>query len=149
MLDEPVAGLDPLSRADFLALIASFHASGMTVVMVSHSMEDLAVLADRILVLSEGRMFSLGTPTEVFADPAALKAVGLAAPAPQAFANALREAGFALNRALYDEEALAADIAAQLDGIANGTGEVAADAGNAAPGAACGDLCAEGGVDHG
>ena len=149
VLDEPVAGLDPLSRADFLALIASFHASGMTVVMVSHSMEDLAVLADRILVLSEGRMFSLGTPAEVFADPAALKAVGLAAPAPQAFANALREAGFALNRALYDEEALAADIAAQLDGIANGTGEVAADAGNAAPGAACGDLCAEGGVDHG
>ena len=149
VLDEPVAGLDPLSRADFLALIASFHASGMTVVMVSHSMEDLAVLADRILVLSEGRMFSLGTPAEVFADPAALKAVGLAAPAPQAFANALREAGFALNRALYDEEALAADIAAQLDGIANGTGEVAADAGNAAPGAACGDPRAEGGVDHG
>ena len=84
VLDEPVAGLDPLSRADFLALIASFHASGMTVVMVSHSMEDLAVLADRILVLSEGRMFSLGTPAEVFADPAALKAVGLAAPASQA-----------------------------------------------------------------
>lgn len=149
VLDEPVAGLDPLSRADFLALIASFHASGMTVVMVSHSMEDLAVLADRILVLSEGRMFSLGTPAEVFADPAALKAVGLAAPAPQAFANALREAGFALNRALYDEEALAADIAAQLDGIANGTGEAAADAGNVAPGAACADLHAEGGVDHG
>lgn len=149
VLDEPVAGLDPLSRADFLALIASFHASGMTVVMVSHSMEDLAVLADRILVLSEGRMFSLGTPAEVFADPAALKAVGLAAPAPQAFANALREAGFALNRALYDEEALAADIAAQLDGIANGTGEAAADAGNVAPGAACADLRAEGGVDHG
>ncbi len=154
VLDEPVAGLDPLSRADFLALIASFHASGMTVVMVSHSMEDLAVLADRILVLSEGRMFSLGTPAEVFADPAALKAVGLAAPAPQAFANALREAGFALNRALYDEEALAADIAAQLGGIANGTAEAAADAGNAdagnaAPGAACGDPRAEGGVDHG
>ena len=149
VLDEPVAGLDPLSRADFLALIARFHARGMTVVMVSHSMEDLAALSDRILVLSEGRMFSLGTPAEVFADPAALKAVGLAAPASQAFANALREAGFALNRALYDEEALAADIAAQLDGIANGTGEVAADAGNAAPGAACGDLCAEGGVDHG
>ena len=63
--------------------------------------------------------------------------------------NALREAGFALNRALYDEEALAADIAAQLDGIANGTGEAAADAGNAAPGAACGDPRAEGGVDHG
>ena len=114
VLDEPVAGLDPLSRADFLALIASFHASGMTVVMVSHSMEDLAALADRILVLSEGRVFALGTPAEVFADAAALKAVGLAAPAPQAFASALREAGFPLPRALYDEATLAADIAAAL-----------------------------------
>ena len=114
VLDEPVAGLDPLSRTDFLALIASFHARGMTVVMVSHSMEDLAALADRILVLSEGRVFALGTPEEVFADAAALKAVGLGAPAPQAFASSLREAGFILPRPLYDETALAEDIAAFL-----------------------------------
>ena len=73
VLDEPVAGLDPLSRADFLALIARFHARGMTVVMVSHSMEDLAALSDRILVLSEGRVFALGTPAQVFADAASLK----------------------------------------------------------------------------
>lgn len=114
VLDEPVAGLDPLSRADFLALIGSFHAAGMTVVMVSHSMEDLAVLSDRILVLSEGRVFALGMPADVFSDAAALKSVGLGAPAPQAFANSLREAGFALGRPLYDEESLADDIAAQL-----------------------------------
>lgn len=116
VLDEPVAGLDPLSRADFLALIARFHARGMTVVMVSHSMEDLALLSDRILVLSEGCVFALGAPAEVFADAAALKAVGLAAPAPQAFASSLREAGFHLPRDLYDEAVLAADIAAQLSG---------------------------------
>lgn len=126
VLDEPVAGLDPLSRADFLALIASFHASGMTVVMVSHSMEDLAALSDRILVLSEGRVFALGAPAEVFADAAALKAVGLAAPAPQAFASALRDAGFALPRALYDEASLAEDIAAQLEVARSSAG--AADA---------------------
>lgn len=84
--------------------------------MVSHSMEDLAALSDRILVLSEGRLFRLGTPAEVFADVAALKAVGLGAPAPEAFAASLREVGFTLGRDLYDERTLAADIAAQLAG---------------------------------
>lgn len=79
-------------------------------------MEDLAALSDRILVLSEGRVFRLGTPAEVFADAAALKAVGLGAPAPEAFAASLREAGFELGRDLYDERTLAADIAAQLAG---------------------------------
>ena len=101
VLDEPVAGLDPLSREEFLGLIRELHAGGRTIVMVSHSMEDLAALSDRILVLSEGRVFRLGTPAEVFADAAALKAVGLGAPAPEAFAASLREA---------------ADIAAQLAG---------------------------------
>ena len=76
VLDEPVAGLDPLSREEFLGLIRELHAGGRTIVMVSHSMEDLAALSDRILVLSEGRVFRLGTPAEVFADAAALKAVG-------------------------------------------------------------------------
>ena len=65
VLDEPVAGLDPLSREEFLGLIRELHAGGRTIVMVSHSMEDLAVLSDRILVLSEGRVFRLGTPAEV------------------------------------------------------------------------------------
>ena len=70
VLDEPVAGLDPLSREEFLGLIRELHAGGRTIVMVSHSMEDLAALSDRILVLSEGRLFRLGTPAEVFADAA-------------------------------------------------------------------------------
>ena len=119
VLDEPVAGLDPLSREEFLGLIRELHAGGRTIVMVSHSMEDLAALSDRILVLSEGRLFRLGTPAEVFADAAALKAVGLGAPAPEAFAASLREAGFTLGRDLYDERTLAADIAAQLRGGAD------------------------------
>ena len=109
-------GLDPLSREEFLGLIRELHAGGRTIVMVSHSMEDLAALSDRILVLSEGRLFRLGTPAEVFADAAALKAVGLGAPASEAFAASLREAGFTLGRDLYDERTLAADIAAQLRG---------------------------------
>lgn len=116
VLDEPVAGLDPLFREEFLGLIRELHSDGRTIVMVSHSMEDLAALCDRILVLSEGRVFRLGTPAEVFADAPALKSVGLGAPAPQAFASALREAGFTLGRPLYNEKTLAADIAAQMTG---------------------------------
>lgn len=116
VLDEPVAGLDPLSREEFLGLIRELHSDGRTIVMVSHSMEDLAALCDRILVLSEGRVFRLGTPAEVFADAPVLKSVGLGAPAPQAFASALREAGFTLGRPLYNEKTLAADIAAQMKG---------------------------------
>ena len=116
VLDEPVAGLDPLSRTDFLQLIADLHDSGLTVAMVSHSMEDLAALSDRILVLSEGELFALGTPAEVFADAPALKAIGLGAPAPQAFASSLRDAGFELPRPLYDVTSLADDLAAQLGG---------------------------------
>ena len=67
VLDEPVAGLDPQARTEFLQLIAELHAQGITVVMVSHSMDDLALLCDRILVLKEGEQFALGTPAEVFA----------------------------------------------------------------------------------
>lgn len=82
--------------------------------MVSHSMEDLARLCERILILSEGRIFALGAPDEVFADPAALKAVGLGVPAAQALAVKLRQAGFKLDRPLYDMSSLAEDIAAQV-----------------------------------
>ena len=114
VLDEPAAGLDPKSRREFLSLIKELHSRGTTVVMVSHNMEDLAVLCTRILVLKEGRQLMLGTPEEVFADAALLKSVGLAAPAPQALAARLRDAGFSLPRALYDVNTLADDIASQL-----------------------------------
>ena len=60
VLDEPVAGLDPQARAEFLQLIAELHAQGITVVMVSHTMDDLALLCDRILVLKEGEQFPVG-----------------------------------------------------------------------------------------
>ena len=114
VLDEPVAGLDPKARAEFLALIRQLHQSGLTVVMVSHCMDDLAALCDRILVLKEGAQFMLGTPAEVFADPALLKSVGLGAPAAQSVALNLRERGFALPRMLYDAETLADDLAVEL-----------------------------------
>lgn len=121
VLDEPVAGLDPQARREFLALIKGLHASGLTVVMVSHCMEDLAELCDRILVLSEGRQLMLGAPEEVFADADLLKSVGLSVPASQSLALRLRQKGFELPRSLYDVDSLADDIAAALvPGARNG-----------------------------
>lgn len=116
VLDEPAAGLDPKARADFLGMVKQLHASGTTVVMVSHSMDDLFALADRLLVLSEGRVLRLGTPEEVFADGEALNAVGLGLPAPVRFANSLREAGFPLPEELMSEEHLADAMAEALKG---------------------------------
>ncbi|MCG5015027.1 energy-coupling factor transporter ATPase, partial [Collinsella aerofaciens] len=83
-----------------LDLIAQLHAGGLTVVMVSHSMDDLARLSDRVLVLNEGRQFAFGSPTEVFSHGDELRAIGLDVPAPQKLASELREAGVNLPRDL-------------------------------------------------
>ncbi len=114
VMDEPVAGLDPRAREEFLALIRRLHADGLTCVLVSHSMDDLARMADRVLVLNEGAVLTCGTPAEVFADEEALHAVGLGVPAAQALAARLRREGWPLARPLYDEQSLAADLAALI-----------------------------------
>ena len=114
VMDEPVAGLDPVAREEFLELIDELHRSGLSIIMASHSMDDLARLADRVLVLADGEVFRLGTPQEVFADVEGLRSVGLDAPAAQRFASELRDAGFSLAPQLYDVESLADAIASQL-----------------------------------
>ena len=120
ILDEPVAGLDPAARADFLALIAELHRSGLTVVMVSHTMDDLARYCDRILVLKEGSTFALGTPEEVFLHAEELRAIGLGVPSAQKLANDLAQAGIELTDRLYDTASLADALAALYHG-AEGT----------------------------
>lgn len=114
VMDEPVAGLDPVAREEFLDLIDELHRSGLSFIMASHSMEDLARLADRVLVLHDGEVYRLGTPENVFSDVEGLRAVGLDAPAAQRFAEELRMEGFVLPQRLYDIETLADAIAEQL-----------------------------------
>ncbi len=114
VMDEPVAGLDPVAREEFLELIDELHRSGLSIIMASHSMDDLARLADRVLVLADGEVFRLGTPQEVFADVEGLRSMGLDAPAAQRFASELRDTGFSLAPQLYDVESLADAIASQL-----------------------------------
>lgn len=117
VLDEPVAGLDPASRNDFLELIGDLHTTrNMTVVMVSHNMNDIARLADRVLVMHEGEVAFIGSPEEIFTQYASeLREIGLDIPHAQRLANELREQGMPLPEKLYQPETLADEIAALLD----------------------------------
>ena len=121
VLDEPMAGLDPAARRDFLALIDRLHREGLTVVMVSHSMDDLANCCDRIVVMNEGAVFADGTPAQVFVHANELKSIGLGVPAAQRMALSLVQAGVPLRcDKLYTVEALADELAGMLLGCADG-----------------------------
>ena len=126
VLDEPMAGLDPAARRDFLELIDRLHREGLTVVMVSHSMDDLANCCDRIVVMNEGAVFAEGTPVQVFAHADELKSIGLGVPAAQRMALALTEAGVPLRRGgLYTVESLADELVDLLIGRSGGPSNVA------------------------
>lgn len=121
VLDEPMAGLDPAARRDFLELIDRLHREGLTVVMVSHSMDDLANCCDRIVVMNEGAVFAEGTPAQVFAHANELKSIGLGVPAAQRMALSLVQAGVPLRcDKLYTIESLADELAGMLLGCADG-----------------------------
>lgn len=94
VLDEPTAGLDPRGRAGLRRLLAELRAHGVTIVQVTHSMED-AARADRVVVLDESRVIADGTPAEVFSpeNAARLHACGLGIPRPLAYARELEENG--------------------------------------------------------
>ena len=121
VLDEPMAGLDPAARRDFLELIDRLHREGLTVVMVSHSMDDLANCCDRIVVMNEGAVFADGTPAQVFVHANELKSIGLGVPAAQRMALSLVQAGVPLRcDKLYTVESLADELAGMLLGCADG-----------------------------
>ena len=126
VLDEPMAGLDPAARRDFLELVDRLHRDGLTVVMVSHSMDDLANCCERIVVMNEGAVFAEGTPAQVFAHADELKSIGLGVPAAQRMALALTEAGVPLRRGgLYTVESLADELVDLLIGRSGGPSNVA------------------------
>ena len=125
VLDEPMAGLDPAARRDFLELIDRLHRDGLTVVMVSHSMDDLANCCDRIVVMNEGAVFAEGTPAQVFAHADELKSIGLGVPAAQRMALTLAEAGVPLRcGGLYTVESLADELENLLIGRSDGSSNV-------------------------
>ena len=92
ILDEPAAGLDPKSKKDILDLVASLRKeAGITIILVSHSMEDVADYVDRIIVMNKGTVFMDGTPREVFSHGAELEQVGLSAPEVTYIVKELKE----------------------------------------------------------
>ncbi len=107
VLDEPTAGLDPAGRRSILEMIRQLHAAGgLTVIMVSHSMDDISTLATRLIVMSRGEVAMTGTPREVFKNREQLSSIGLGVPQAAELAYQLRLAGFALPEDLYTSDEL-------------------------------------------
>ncbi len=105
VLDEPTAGLDPAGRRSILSMIRELHAAGgLTVIMVSHSMDDIASLATRLIVMSQGQVVLSGPPREVFTRQEELRAIGLGVPQAAELAHALIAEGFDLPGDLYTLE---------------------------------------------
>ena len=102
ILDEPTAGLDPKGRDDILEQIRILHDEyKMTIILVSHSMEDVGKLAERIIVMNNGEVALEGTPSEVFKEVETLERIGLAVPQVTYLMRALREKGFDVSDEIY------------------------------------------------
>ena len=120
VLDEPTAGLDPKGRDEILDQIALLHEKkDMTVILVSHSMEDIAKYVERIIVMNRGEKMYDGTPREVFAHYKELEAVGLAAPQVTYIMNALRENGILVSSEATTVEEAADEILRVVSGEKN------------------------------
>ena len=102
ILDEPTAGLDPAGRESILANILNYRKeTGCTVVLISHSMDDVARFADRLVVFDRGGIAMDGTPAQVFDRAEELKAMGLTVPAATEIALALRARGIDIPESIY------------------------------------------------
>ena len=112
VLDEPAAGLDPQGRRDIFGGIRAYNReTGSTVVIVSHSMEDMAQYCDDVAVMAHARLLMTGTRDEVFARADELEAVGLDIPVITKLSSLLRQGGMPLDPGLYTLEAAEAALA--------------------------------------
>ncbi len=111
VLDEPTAGLDPAGREDILSQIKAIHSQGkMTVILVSHSMEDVAKLVDRLIVMNEGKVYADGTVDEVFSKGKELRNIGLNVPQISVLIDELVSRGLDINANIYTVEAAKNEI---------------------------------------
>ncbi len=117
ILDEPAAGLDPRSKEEILSQIDALHREHkMTVVLVSHSMEDVASRAERLIVLADGEIRLAGSPAEVFQDAAVLEELGLALPQMTLLMHRLRQAGKEVPMNVFSVGAAKEAILRMMDG---------------------------------
>ncbi len=117
VLDEPTAGLDPAGRENLMANIRDYHRNkGKTIILVSHSMEEIARNVDRILVLKNAHVLMQGTPAEVFARGEELLSAGLDVPQITRIAMELKRRGVDIDPAVYTVEALERQLLALRKG---------------------------------
>ena len=98
VLDEPTAGLDPLGRKELMTLFKKLHKSGMTIVLVTHLMDDVAEYANRVYVMEKGRLVKGGKPSDVFQDVVFMEEVQLGVPKITAFCKRLADRGVSFKR---------------------------------------------------
>ena len=120
VLDEPTAGLDPAGRENLMANIRDYHRNKKrTIILVSHSMDEIARNVDRILVLKNAHVLMSGAPAEVFARAEELLSAGLDVPQVTQVARLLREKGLPIDPAVYTVEALERELLALREGGAS------------------------------
>ncbi|MCL2354280.1 MAG: ATP-binding cassette domain-containing protein, partial [Defluviitaleaceae bacterium] len=116
ILDEPAAGLDPRGRDEILNQIKHMHETlNITVILVSHSMEDIARLVQRILVINHGEIVLTGTPKEVFSQIDALEAIGLSSTQTAYIVRDLKEKGFNLREDIFTVDEAVEEILRALE----------------------------------
>ena len=121
VLDEPAAGLDPQSREDMLQLISGLHQQGTTIVMISHSMDDVARFATRAVVMEHGTIAMEGTPQEIFRHAERLEGMGLDVPSVCKLGIRLREMGLPCPEDVFrEEQALSALLTLWKEGKRHG-----------------------------
>ena len=98
VLDEPTAGLDPLGRKELMNLFKKFHQSGMTIVLVTHLMDDVAEYANQVYVMEKGCLVKFGKPSDVFQDVVFMEEVQLGVPKITAFCKRLADRGVSFKR---------------------------------------------------
>lgn len=115
ILDEPTAGLDPAGRNELFSQIKNLHEkSNVTVVLVSHSMEDIAKLVNRVVVLYKGKIHMEGTPKEIYSQSEELKRIGLGVPQIAEIVSELNKRGFNLNSDIINVEEAITEILKEL-----------------------------------
>ena len=98
VLDEPTAGLDPLGRKELMNLFKKLHQSGMTIVLVTHLMDDVAEYANQVYVMEKGRLVKGGKPSDIFQDVVFMEEVQLGVPKITAFCKRLADRGVSFKR---------------------------------------------------
>jgi energy-coupling factor transport system ATP-binding protein len=122
VLDEPTAGLDPQGRRQLLGFLQNVRSEwGITIILVTHSMEEVGLLAERVAVLDRGRLTMTGTPREVFSRAEELREMGLDVPIPASIMSRLRAAGKPVKTGVLSNAEAEEEIANLLSNFSRGT----------------------------